>query len=137
MSLIIGALLGFSSVAFAAYAEHGLQRHVSPAAFHSLMTAIHYQQLHALMLVSIGLALGTQPAAIGKILRYAAFAFILGIACFCFSIYAAVILALPELSRFAPFGGSTLMLGWMTLAYAGWKMRRARKSLPDAAADPK
>lgn len=57
MILILGALLGFISVAFGAYAEHGLREAVTEEHFRFLMTAIRYNQVHAAVIAAIGLAL--------------------------------------------------------------------------------
>ena len=45
MILILGALLGLVSVAFGAYAEHGLREVVSDENFRFLMTAVRYLSL--------------------------------------------------------------------------------------------
>ena len=55
MILIIGALLGFFSVAFGAYSEHGLRPKVSDEEFRMLMTAIRYNQINSLMISVLGL----------------------------------------------------------------------------------
>ena len=55
--LIFGALLGFISVAFGAYAEHSLSKIVTDKNFLFLMTAVRYNQVHAVVTVAIGLAL--------------------------------------------------------------------------------
>ena len=57
MILIFGALLGFISVAFGAYAEHGLREAVTEEHFRFLTTALCYNQVHAVMIAAIGLAL--------------------------------------------------------------------------------
>ena len=57
MILIFGGLLGFIAVAFGAFAEHGLRAGVSDEQFRFLMTAVRYNQVNALIIASIGLAL--------------------------------------------------------------------------------
>ena len=67
MILILGALLGLISVAFGAYAEHGLREVVSDENFRFLMTAVRYNQVHAAVIITLGFVmiqkgkLGTAP----------------------------------------------------------------------------
>jgi uncharacterized membrane protein YgdD (TMEM256/DUF423 family) len=122
MILALGALLGFISVAFGAYAEHGLRAQVSEEIFRFVMTAIRYNQLHALVITAIGLAgLNAGFFEAHRWLFFAALGFILGTALFSFSIYLSAILQKPELTRITPIGGMTLMASWLMLAWAGVK----------------
>lgn len=49
--------MGFISVAFGAYAEHGLREAVTDEHFRFLMAAVRYNQVHAVVIAAIGLAL--------------------------------------------------------------------------------
>jgi uncharacterized membrane protein YgdD (TMEM256/DUF423 family) len=53
--LVSGALLGFIAVAFGAFAEHGLRENVTDKQFRFLMTALQYNQVHAVVISAIGL----------------------------------------------------------------------------------
>ena len=55
MILLIGAILGFVSVAFGAFSEHGLRETITSEQFRFLMTAVRYNQVHAVIVVVIGL----------------------------------------------------------------------------------
>ena len=59
MNVVIGAILGFISVAFGAYAEHGLKTQISAEHFDFIMTAVRYNQLYAIIISCIGLAVLT------------------------------------------------------------------------------
>lgn len=124
MNIILtsGALFGLFSVAFGAYAEHGLKSKVEPAAFESLSIALRYNQIHAVALIAIGLVL-LNPDLAEKfpLLSWSGAAFTVGILCFCFSIYGATLFNLHALTKLAPMGGITLMLGWLLLAIVGLK----------------
>ncbi|TNE34727.1 MAG: DUF423 domain-containing protein, partial [Alphaproteobacteria bacterium] len=48
--MAFGAFLGFTSVAFGAYAEHGLRASVAEEDFRFLMTAVRYCQVHAVVI---------------------------------------------------------------------------------------
>ena len=121
MILIVGALLGFFSVAFGAYSEHGLRPKVSDEEFRMLMTAIRYNQVHALMISVLGLI--TLPSSFLNIhlFRRSGFLFILGTILFSFSIYTSVGLQIPSLLYLTPIGGITLMISWLSLAYAAYR----------------
>tara|TARA_B100001057_G_C22330404_1_gene749283 strand:- start:124 stop:516 length:393 start_codon:yes stop_codon:yes gene_type:complete len=125
MILIIGALLGFFSVAFGAYSEHGLRPNVSDEEFRMLMTAIRYNQVHALIISVLGLI--TLPSSFLNIhlFRRSGFLFILGTILFSFSIYSSVGLQIPSLLYLTPVGGITLMVSWLSLAYAAYKFQKS------------
>ena len=120
MILILGALLGFISFAFGAYAEHGLREAVTEKHFRFLMTAIRYNQVHAVVIAAIGLALlnggklSNVPA-----LKWSGLLFIIGTVMFSFSIYLSVSLDIPSLVNITPVGGITIMAAWLMLAVAG------------------
>ena len=120
MILILGSLLGFISVAFGAYAEHGLREAVTEEHFRFLMTAIRYNQLHAVMIAAIGLALlsggklSNLPA-----LKWSGLLFITGTVLFSFSIYLSVSIDIPSLMNITPLGGMTIMAAWIVLMVAG------------------
>ncbi len=120
MILILGALLGFISVAFGAYAEHGLREAVTEEHFRFLMTAIRYNQVHAVVIAAIGLALlngdklSNLPA-----LKWSGLLFITGTVLFSFSIYLSVSLDIPSLVNITPVGGMTIMAAWLVLMVAG------------------
>ena len=110
MILIVGTLLGFFSVAFGAYSEHGLRPKVSEEEFRMLMTAIRYNQVHALIISVLGLI--TLPSSFlnNHLFRWSGFLFILGTILFSFSIYTSVGLQIPSLLYLTPVGGITLMV---------------------------
>lgn len=120
MLLIVGALLGFISVAFGAFAEHGLREHVTDEQFRFLMTAVRYNQINAVVIVSIGLAVLT-GSKLGKsaVLKWSGVLFIMGTVLFSFSIYLSVSFKNPSLLNFAPLGGITLMVAWLLLLVSG------------------
>ena len=124
MILIIGSLLGFFSVVFGAYSEHGLRPKVSDEEFRMLMTAIRYNQVHALIISVLGLI--TLPSSFLNIqpFRRSGFLFIVGTILFSFSIYISVGLQIPSLLYLTPVGGITLMVSWLSLAYAAYKFQK-------------
>lgn len=125
MILIIGALFGFISVAFGAFAEHGLRENVTDEHFRFLMTAVRYNQINAVIIISIGLTILTDSK-IGNlpVLKWSGMLFIIGTVLFSFSIYLSVSLEIPTLTNLAPMGGTTLMIAWLLLLISGFVASR-------------
>ena len=97
MILILGAFLGLISVAFGAYAEHGLRGVVTEENFRFLMTAVRYNQVHSVVITVIGLTLVWERTPIDiPALRWSAILFLIGTMLFSFSIYLAVTFDIPR-----------------------------------------
>ena len=116
MILTIGSLFGFVSVAFGAFAEHGLKPNITEESFRFVMTAIRYNQIHAVLISAIGLALTCSDKLMPiSWIHWSAWLFIAGIILFSFSIYLAVSLNIPALLKITPIGGITIMIAWLFL----------------------
>ena len=125
MILAIGAFFGFVSVAFGAYAEHGLRELITDEHFRFLMTALRYNQVHAVVIAAMGLAFLSNGKLYGlRPLRLSAFLFMAGTALFSFGIYIAVWTGQLGLLNSAPLGGVTLMAAWVLLIIGALKARR-------------
>ncbi|MGI9363700.1 MAG: DUF423 domain-containing protein [Rhizobiaceae bacterium] len=119
MILILGAFLGFFSVAFGAFAEHALRETVTEEHFRYLMTAVRYNQVHAVMTAGVGLALlNGGRLADHRTLWWSALLFIVGTMLFSFSIYLSVSFDVPALVYLTPVGGITIMTAWLFLLAA-------------------
>ncbi|MFW5816524.1 MAG: DUF423 domain-containing protein [Wenzhouxiangella sp.] len=116
--LLLGALLGLLSVIIGASAEHLIQQRVDDEVWRWVMTAVRYHQVGAVVVTAlgVGLAAGARPA---RRLTLAAGFLVAGTALFSFSIYAAALTGIDELTYVTPLGGVTLMFGWLLLAWAG------------------
>mgnify|MGYP001300148289 CR=1 FL=1 len=104
----IGAIFGFLGVALGAFGAHILKNSFTPEQFDNYRTGILYQLVHAVVLISIGFA------GIQKYFKCAYF-FTAGIILFSFSLYTYTIFNLKFAAMFAPFGGVSLMIGWIIL----------------------
>lgn len=124
MLLVVAGLMGFISVAFGAYAEHAMRPVVTEEVFRFLMTAIRYNQVHAVALLGVALALrvGVEGRA-ARWLTLGGWGFALGVALFSGGIYLSALLDQPDLTILAPFGGVTLMLSWIAMGAAGLSRR--------------
>ncbi|GHA69254.1 DUF423 domain-containing protein [Cognatilysobacter bugurensis] len=99
----VGAWLAGASVALAAYASHG----VEGEARERLMLAAVFAFGHGLAAAAIA------PQASRRAARFSLALLLIGVALFSGSLVAAQFFGTP--TRFAPLGGTLLMLGWLVL----------------------
>lgn len=109
--LSIAAVAGFTGVALGAFGAHGLKHILSEPMMEIYKTAVNYQMWHALALGLVAL-LGDH-----KLLRWAGWAFALGIVLFSGSLYLLAISELKWLGMITPFGGIAFLTGWGLLAF--------------------
>jgi uncharacterized membrane protein YgdD (TMEM256/DUF423 family) len=119
--VLAGALFGLLGVAAGALGAHGLRERLDPAALEWWRTAAHYAQVHAVVLVAIGLA---TPGRRGALLRVAALAFAVGIALFSGTLVAMALGGPRTLGAVTPLGGLGLLVGWAALAVHALSARR-------------
>lgn len=116
--LVLAGINGAIAVAMAAAAAHAFGADAEAAA--RAARAADVQLVHAAALLGIALLAEHRPGWAAKV---AGMLFILGILLFCGSLYA-LAFHWADRSPLAPVGGSSLILGWLTVAVAGL----ARKS---------
>ncbi|RMX03471.1 DUF423 domain-containing protein [Corticibacter populi] len=120
--IVLAGLFGAIGVAMGAYTAHGLGFIASPqareAARMSMGSAVHYQLLHAVVLLLIGLWFRQTGG--NRALVAAAALFCLGIVLFCGLIYLQTLTSVQSLRPFVPWGGTSFILAWLALALAGW-----------------
>ena len=116
------ALNGGIAVATGAYASHGLS---DARAVELFRIAGQYQMWHALALAGAAL-LGRfgVPAAAGRMLALAAWAFMAGTVLFCGALYLLAIYGPSPLGAVAPVGGLSFIAGWAALAILGVRWMR-------------
>jgi uncharacterized membrane protein YgdD (TMEM256/DUF423 family) len=118
--IALGALAGFTAVAMAALAAHGLED-LPPPALQMLRNAMQMQGWHALALLGCGL---WAPRG-GRLADWAGAAFALGILLFCGAVYAQGLFGV-RVGMAAPVGGTLLMLGWLMLGASAMVAGRRR-----------
>lgn len=116
--IMVAAILGALSVALGAFAAHGLQEHLSSTSLDVFKTAVHYQFLHAIALLAIGVWAVQQPQGW---LQVAAIAWILGTLLFSGSLYGLSLLEWRWLGPVTPIGGLSFMIGWGAVFVAAWR----------------
>ena len=90
--LASGAILGFVSVTFGAYSEHGLKPNVTAEDFRFLMTAVRYNQINSAVICSIGLFILIDNTTSNKLFKISGLTFVAGTVLFSFSIYLSILL---------------------------------------------
>lgn len=122
--LIIAGIAGAGAVAAAAWSAHGLAG--NPTAQAWAETASRLQLTHAVALLAIGgvlhgRSLFTLPR---YCLHAAATLFTIGMVLFCGSLYTLAFAGSALFPGSAPMGGSSLIIGWLAIAAAGWSSLR-------------
>lgn len=117
--MMLAALGGFASVAFGAFAAHGV---ADPIAKDLLRTGSFYGFMHSLATIAcaVFLQLGARRA------RFAPALFLIGILLFSGSLYALAFGAPRWIGAITPIGGLSFMAGWLTLAWAAREVDRAQ-----------
>jgi uncharacterized membrane protein YgdD (TMEM256/DUF423 family) len=123
-SLEAKALLCYAGVSlFVATVGGALGSHVLTSidarSLHSFETAVQFQFFHGLALIALVLA-GLRGIG-GRSLWIAAWLIAVGMMLFCGSIYAKTFGAPAGIVSAAPYGGVTIMLGWLVFAGSVWR----------------
>ena len=122
--LVSGAILGFVSVSFGAYSEHGLKPIVSEEDFRFLMTAIRYNQVNSVIICAIGLFILVADKNKIKLFKLSGQIFVIGTLLFSFSIYLSILLKMPNLQYLTPIGGMTLLGSWLIFLISALKFKK-------------
>lgn len=115
---MLGAAMGFVSVAAGAFGAHGLRARVDADMLAVWEVAARYQMYHALAMILLGILMGRQDtsSAPHKALPLAGWFFLAGILIFSGSLYVMTLTGLKWLGAITPIGGISLLTGWVCLA---------------------
>ena len=113
MWIRVAAIVGFVGVACGAFGAHALRARLTPDQLAAWQTAVHYQLVHGVVL----LALGLYGAATSRPLGPAPWLFAAGIVGFSGSIYGLVLGGWRILGPVTPIGGLALIAGWVALLW--------------------
>ncbi len=119
--LALAGLNGALGVIGGALAAHGARFADGRLVVAYIDTASRFQLLHALALIGVGLLVrsgGGRWAAISGGL------FTVGLVLFCGGLYLAGVFQLDIATKAAPYGGFSLIAGWLALSVAGWRLAR-------------
>lgn len=109
--LAVAGLYGASGVAFAALGAHGLPAETPARLGRAFATGADFHLLHAIALLALA------PPRPALVVSY--WLLLVGSAIFSGALYALALSGLSILGAVAPAGGITMMIGWLTVAYAG------------------
>ena len=127
--LLVAALMGALGVILGAFGAHGLESAVKDwglaaeeqaRRLETWDVAVRYQMYHALALLATGILAVHKPT---KSLVVAAAAFTLGTLVFSGCLYLLVLSGIKILGAVVPLGGLGLIVGWLALAVAVWRMK--------------
>ena len=122
--LFIAGLSCFLCVAIGAFAAHGLSKVLEPKELAWIETGVKYQMFHTIAILAIGiLQLCREALVVNKIVNLAAGIWVYGILLFSGSLYALALGAGKFLVWVTPIGGTLFLIGWLCLAYGGFKSK--------------
>jgi len=109
-----GSVFMLLGVALGAFGAHGLKDVLSPEAKQTYQTAVFYQLVHGIGLLSVGwMSYLKTPS---PLVRGAGWAFVVGILLFSGSLYAMSATGIKKFGIITPFGGLAFLIGWTFLA---------------------
>lgn len=115
----VAALSMLIAVAAGAFGAHGLKAVLSAEMLAIWQTAVHYQMVHGLGLLAVGILMQQWPQA--KRLAWVATAFVVGIFLFSGSLYLLALSGIRWLGAVTPLGGVAFLAGWLLLAISAWQ----------------
>jgi uncharacterized membrane protein YgdD (TMEM256/DUF423 family) len=116
---LIAALSGAAVVVIGAFGGHGLRHLVGPELQQTWRTAVEYQFLHTLALLTLALKNDCFRW------RWSMRLWLLGVFLFSGSLYALVLTGQHLVAFVTPLGGLTFIAGWLVLAWVAWSRRGA------------
>jgi uncharacterized membrane protein YgdD (TMEM256/DUF423 family) len=119
--LVLAGLNGALGVIGGALATHGARIADGRLVVAYIDTASRFQLVHALAL--IGVALLARSGG-GRWAAISGWLFTVGLVLFCGGLYLAGVFQLDIAVKAAPYGGFSLIAGWLALSVAGWRLAR-------------
>ena len=116
---LFAALGGFVAVAMGAFGAHGLRGARTPELLTVFQTGVQYLFWHVLALLATAELWRRDPGA--RLLGWSASAMVAGCVLFSGSLFALVLTEQRWLGAVTPLGGLSLMLGWLLLAWYGFR----------------
>lgn len=113
------------AVALGAFGAHGIQVHVDERSYHNWTTAAQYQFYHGLALLGLAALEGRLAS---RLVSFVRIIFLVGILCFCGSLYLMATRDLLGIQGFTkvlgpitPLGGLMFMVGWGALLIGSFR----------------
>lgn len=115
---IAGSLMGLVAVSLGAIGAHMLKGHLDADELRIFDVGVRYQMYHAFALFAVAWAYSKWPSTGMKI---SGWLLITGTILFSGSLYAYSLSGIHWLVYITPFGGITLVTGWLGMAWSVWK----------------
>ena len=111
---VLGAVLAFLAVGAGAFGAHVLRSRLTEALLAAFETGARYQLIHAVALIGVAWTLDRtrQPA-----VERAGWLLVAGTVLFSGSLYALALTGVTRFGLVTPFGGLSLLAGWLVLAW--------------------
>ncbi len=113
MFISLGGLLAALAVGLGAIGAHALKAHLTPEQLETFQTAVHYQMIHAIGLILVGL-LGLYQRS--RLFDVAGWAMLVGIILFSGFLFAWLATGRKFFVYPVPVGGISFIIGWLALA---------------------
>lgn len=111
--LLISVLFGFLAVSIGAFGAHALKGIIGPERLPIFETGNRYHFYHTV--VCLVIVLLANQKGMNRYLKFSFIAFVVGIFLFSFSLYLLAITGVKMLGVITPFGGVSLLIGWILL----------------------
>lgn len=122
LPLIAAGLSGLAGVGLGAMGAHAMAAPLAERGMtHAWQTAAHYQMVHTLGLLGVGIWLRCSERVAAPLLRWVTHLWLVGILFFSGSLYWLAAGGPRWLGPITPLGGIAFMVGWLLVAVAGWK----------------
>ena len=118
--VVIGAVVAALAVTLGAFGAHGLKTLVDDGKFsakdlETYQSAVHYQMIHALGLILVGLLAVAKPS---SLLDAAGWTMLAGVLAFSGFLYAYVATGIKVFAMLVPIGGVAFIVAWLGVAIA-------------------
>jgi uncharacterized membrane protein YgdD (TMEM256/DUF423 family) len=120
--IFLGGVLAAAAVGLGAIGAHALKTQLTPDKLETFHTAVHYQMIHAVGLILVGLLDLYQRS---RLFDIAGWAMLVGIILFSGFLFAWLLTGRKAFVYPVPVGGVAFIVGWLSLALGGiacwWK----------------
>jgi len=117
--VVFGAFFGATGIILGAYGAHGLKKRAGEDLQRSFENGVRYQQMHALLVVALGLYSKGHGDTVNFWLVLCGWLITAGVILFSGSIYTAVFSGNSKITNITPIGGILFILGWISLGIFG------------------
>jgi uncharacterized membrane protein YgdD (TMEM256/DUF423 family) len=116
--VILGAICALLSVAFGAFGAHALKEKLSAHYLNIFETGVHYQMMHALGLILVGILAAKWLNDSSALMNWAGWLMFIGIIIFSGSLYILSLTQVSILGAITPIGGVAFLVSWLLIIIA-------------------